>query len=644
MLKIKPYYRLMQIDEVEEKFILHFFASKINIKLVELSKKEYKIFSDFNLSKHIPETSEWETIKNKLQEKNILEKSDNFIFKFEELYNRHNQFLDSSFDNFNLSKLKDKTVLIAGCGGIGNNIIIELLRLNVKNIILVDDDEIEESNLTRQIIFTFDDVGKYKIDIMEKYIKSWDKEIYVEKHLKKFSSNIVLSKFPDFAFVSADSPQSIAIEAYNFFTEKKIPYIHAGYINDFISVGPIIFEKNTQYEKALNIHVKNKSIYKINSWYQSPSFLGINKISSSIAIKEFLCFLFDKKNAQTINKKILINFWDFNIQEYFFKNKVVIGIYNSSTPIISIFPNKCKRSETFLKNNGFDVIHGYLSFTNKNYRTGTALERANEINKLVNDENIDILMSSIGGNNTSSILEYLDYEKIGKSKIKIIGHSDTTALILAIYTITKKITYYSSSFILGFDNQEDINDFHLKSLIDNCINDKLGLLIIPDKYTSQFIPWSDDEPVPNKEMKKNKMITLVEGVVEGVLIGGNLNTFIPMINTKYFPKIDDKTILFFEDTCSNNNLNLAQIEKNFASLRNSGILHKVGGLIIGKCEGFEEISNGIKYYDFIKEFIYDLKIPILAEFDFSHTLPIVTIAIGSTVKLNTIEQTLLRIK
>ena len=109
-------------------------------------------------------------------------------------------------------------------------------------------------------------------------------------------------------------------------------------------------------------------------------------------------------------------------------------------------------------------------------------------------------------------------------------------MTLAIYAITKKITYYSSSFVLGFDNQKDINDFHVKSLIDNCINDKLGLLIIPDKYTSQFIPWSDDASVPNKEMKKNKMITIVKGVAEGVLIGGNLNTFIPMVKYKIFSK------------------------------------------------------------------------------------------------------------
>ncbi|MGL5617997.1 MAG: LD-carboxypeptidase [Metamycoplasmataceae bacterium] len=326
-------------------------------------------------------------------------------------------------------------------------------------------------------------------------------------------------------------------------------------------------------------------------------------------------------------------------------NKLNVGIYNVTVPIISIFPQKAKRAEKILIYNGFNVVYGNLAFSNKScYTTGSPMERANEINNLISNKKIDILLPSIGGDNTSSILEYLNYDKIAKSNIKIIGHSNTTALILAVYAMTKKITYYGASFIVGFDNQNDINEFHIKSLIDNCINDKLGLLEIPKEYTSLFIPWTNLDPVPNKEMTKNKMITISKGVIEGVIIGGNLNTFIPLLGTKYFPDVDHNTILFFEDTCQSDNLNLAQVEKNLSSLRNSEILHKIGGLIIGKCEGFEKISKGIKYVDFIKDFIYDLNIPIIAEFDFAHTLPIVTIAIGSTVRLNTINQTLARIK
>lgn len=50
-------------------------------------------------------------------------------------------------------------------------------------------------------------------------------------------------------------------------------------------------------------------------------------------------------------------------------------------------------------------------------------------------------MASIGGNNTNSILPYIDYAYLKKHPKIIIGYSDTTALLLAIYAKTGLITF-----------------------------------------------------------------------------------------------------------------------------------------------------------------------------------------------------------
>ena len=47
----------------------------------------------------------------------------------------------------------------------------------------------------------------------------------------------------------------------------------------------------------------------------------------------------------------------------------------------------------------------------------------------------------IGGYNSSSILSYIDYNLIKKNKTKVIGFSDTTAILLAIYNKTKLPVY-----------------------------------------------------------------------------------------------------------------------------------------------------------------------------------------------------------
>ena len=59
-------------------------------------------------------------------------------------------------------KLLKSSVLIVGAGGLGSPIAIYLTSLGVGNIGIIDKDTIEMSNLTRQIIFSTNDLKRKK--------------------------------------------------------------------------------------------------------------------------------------------------------------------------------------------------------------------------------------------------------------------------------------------------------------------------------------------------------------------------------------------------------------------------------------------------------------------------------------------------
>lgn len=63
---------------------------------------------------------------------------------------------------FMLSKLKEKSVGIAGCGGLGSNCAVALARVGIGQLLLADFDIVSESNLNRQYYFR-DQVGMKKI-------------------------------------------------------------------------------------------------------------------------------------------------------------------------------------------------------------------------------------------------------------------------------------------------------------------------------------------------------------------------------------------------------------------------------------------------------------------------------------------------
>lgn len=59
-------------------------------------------------------------------------------------------------------KLKQAKVCIVGCGGLGNPVSLYLAAAGVGHITLIDDDDVELSNLQRQISFSETDIGKNK--------------------------------------------------------------------------------------------------------------------------------------------------------------------------------------------------------------------------------------------------------------------------------------------------------------------------------------------------------------------------------------------------------------------------------------------------------------------------------------------------
>ena len=69
-----------------------------------------------------------------------------------------------------LEDLQNKTVGIAGCGGLGSNCAVALARVGVGHLIIVDYDIISESNLNRQYYF-HDQIGSPKIEALKENIE-----------------------------------------------------------------------------------------------------------------------------------------------------------------------------------------------------------------------------------------------------------------------------------------------------------------------------------------------------------------------------------------------------------------------------------------------------------------------------------------
>lgn len=94
------------------------------------------------------------------------------------------------FENLNL---QEKSVLVIGCGGLGGYVISNLARMNIGKLVVMDGDSFDESNMNRQMLASFSNIGKNKAKCFEEWIKDISKTniIAYSEHFSEKNSKII---------------------------------------------------------------------------------------------------------------------------------------------------------------------------------------------------------------------------------------------------------------------------------------------------------------------------------------------------------------------------------------------------------------------------------------------------------------------
>lgn len=314
----------------------------------------------------------------------------------------------------------------------------------------------------------------------------------------------------------------------------------------------------------------------------------------------------------------------------------VIGVFSPSSPASVTAEERYVRGKAFLENKGFVVKDGKLSGKQDGYRSGTSKERAEELNALLRDSSVKMITSMIGGTNANSMLPYIDYEAFRKNPKIIVGYSDATAVILALYAKTGIPTFYGPALVPSFGEFEPLvldtySYFHTYF----CEEAVLPYTIkMPPYWSDEMVNWLAYEKP--KTLTKNEWVGWTPGVAEGRLIGGNNNAMYGFIGTPYFPEVKQGDILLIEDTMKTASV----VEKNLAMLKLHGVFEKVSGIILGKHEQYNDQGTGRKPLDILLEQLDGAPIPILAEVDCCHTQLMFPLAIGKTVRIDTVNNTI----
>ncbi|POW55793.1 LD-carboxypeptidase [Candidatus Pantoea alvi] len=309
-----------------------------------------------------------------------------------------------------------------------------------------------------------------------------------------------------------------------------------------------------------------------------------------------------------------------------------IGFFSPSSPATITAPNRFNRAKKFLEQKGFGLKAGSLTGLSDYYRSGTIKERADELNALIRDPEVSCIMSTIGGSNSNSLLPYLDYQTLSENPKIIIGYSDATALLAGIYAKTGLVTFYGPALVASFGEFPPLVNETYQSFYELLVQRRAGNYYynLPKKWTDECLNWDNAEPVRPKLLYENNCRFLGAGVIEGRVIGGNLNTLSGIMGSKWMPEIEKGDILFIEDSLKD----IATVERSFSMLKLNGILDKAGAIILGKHELFDNAGTGRQPADVLQEILADKPIPLVDGFDCCHTHPMLTLPLGVSLRVD----------
>ncbi|AVR44082.1 LD-carboxypeptidase [Christiangramia fulva] len=245
-----------------------------------------------------------------------------------------------------------------------------------------------------------------------------------------------------------------------------------------------------------------------------------------------------------------------------------VGIVSPASAIFETQPYQIAK-ETF-EAMGLKVKFGKYVKSRYGHLAGTDNERAEELNNMFLDSDVQAIISLRGGSGAARILPLLDYEAIKNNPKIFVGYSDITALHLGIFEKTGLVTFHGP---LATSTWNTFAYDHFRNLL--FAGDEV-LLKNPDSKGDELVQTT------------NRIRTIQPGKAKGKLLGGNLSVMTGIMGTEYFPKDWKGKILYTEDVGEK----IYSIDRMMTQLQLGGVLDQISGFIFGKCTDCDPGGSG----------------------------------------------------
>ncbi|GAA2106888.1 LD-carboxypeptidase [Kitasatospora saccharophila] len=308
-----------------------------------------------------------------------------------------------------------------------------------------------------------------------------------------------------------------------------------------------------------------------------------------------------------------------------------IGIVSPSSPGASVLTDEVARGTRALEKLGFQVRFLPNALGRHGWTAAPVAARIADLHAAFVDPTIHAVLYSLGGLHSAQVLDGLDMEVIATNPKILCGYSDATSLLSAVHEHTGLITFYGPALIPQFgelpEPYPETSAHFLRVTTEASAAGPCPR--IPYTVTDLDFGRREREQRPRDRSVAPPRRVLQPGSATGPAVVACLPSLRDLVGTPWQPATAGR-VLFLETT--EPPYSAAAADADLWHLRNAGMLEGVAAVVLGRTIGWDpaEVEG---FVTAIRECLDSPGIPLLADFEFGHANPILTIPNGILVQV-----------
>ncbi|HZT15104.1 MAG TPA: S66 peptidase family protein [Gaiellaceae bacterium] len=311
----------------------------------------------------------------------------------------------------------------------------------------------------------------------------------------------------------------------------------------------------------------------------------------------------------------------------------VVAVVSPGFGAVGRWPHRVERATAYLDSLGLRVRVMPNAGRSEGWASAPPEDRAADLHAAFADDEVAVVLASIGGNHSNQLLPFLDVDLIAAHPKVFHGYSDVTVLHWAIAKHAGLATFYGPALV------SELGEFpRVLDLTDRCLRAAWfgaePMVYEPaTEWTEEFLDWDAqlDSTRARTLLPGEGWVAIRGGTARGPILAGCLETICWHLKGSS-AWIDPAGAILLLET-SEEAPSPAHVDAYLTDLEQLGVFESAAAVVFGRPKGYA--AEDVKLlWEVVARRTETAGLPVLANVDAGHTDPMLTMPIGVEAELD----------